>query len=91
MQNATDSADASDAPATSGATPARISETSYHEARERVVANFECDYLSDLLERAEGNRSEAARLAQVDRTTLYRLLQRHGIPRTRIRRTANGR
>jgi len=31
--------------------------------------------------RAGGNLSKAARLAQVDRTTFYRLMERHGLQR----------
>jgi DNA-binding NtrC family response regulator len=59
----------------------RISEMSYHPARDRVIAEFEMEYLGDLLDRASGNMSEAARIAGVDRTTLYRLMERHGLHR----------
>jgi DNA-binding NtrC family response regulator len=61
---------------------AHILEMAYHAARDRVVAQFEVQYLSGLLERAGGNMSEAARIAGVDRTTLYRLMERHGLRRT---------
>lgn len=54
----------------------------YHDARERVLALFETRYLTALVSRAKGNMSSAARLAGVDRTTLYRLLDRHGLQRT---------
>lgn len=54
---------------------------SYHVARERVIAEFERQYLTDLVRSAEGNMSRAARLAGVDRTTLYRLMERHGLRR----------
>ena len=56
-------------------------EVSYHAARDRVIAQFEVRYLSWLLQRAAGNMSEAARIAGVDRTTLYRLMERHGLHR----------
>ena len=57
---------------------------SYHEARERVVAQFERRYIEELVAAAEGNMSKAARLAGVDRTTLYRLLERHGLQREAV-------
>jgi len=57
---------------------------SYHAARERVIAEFEARYLSWLIGAASGNMARAARIAGVDRTTLYRLLQRHGLERQTI-------
>ena len=51
----------------------------YHETRERVMARFEKDYLARVLQETEGNVSEAARVAGVNRATLYRLLERHGL------------
>ncbi len=53
----------------------------YHTAREQVLAEFEKTYLSKVVKRAKGVMSEAARIAGVDRTTLYRLMQKHGIDR----------
>jgi DNA-binding NtrC family response regulator len=53
----------------------------YHEARDRVIRQFERQYLTALVARAAGNMSKAARLARVDRTTLYRLMERHGLQR----------
>ena len=60
---------------------------SYHAARERVIAGFEKRYLSQLVQAADGNMSKAARLAGVDRTTLYRLMERHGLERDSVKRT----
>ncbi len=48
-------------------------------ARDHLVAHFERRYLTWLLGRAAGNMSRAARIARVDRTTLYRLIQKHGL------------
>jgi len=57
-------------------------EEPYHDARDRVLALFETRYLTTLVGRTKGNMSGAARLAGVDRTTLYRLMERHGLQRT---------
>jgi DNA-binding NtrC family response regulator len=61
--------------------PGELGEESYHAARERLVAEFEKRYLSWLVTQAGGNMSRAARIAGVDRTTLYRLMERHGLQR----------
>lgn len=53
----------------------------YYAARDRLVAEFELRYLTQLVTRAGGNMSRAARTAAVDRTTLYRLMERHGLYR----------
>lgn len=53
----------------------------YHTARDRLLAEFERQYLRGLVNRAGGNMSKAARVAGVDRTTLYRLMERHGLQR----------
>ncbi|HJQ10583.1 MAG TPA: sigma-54 dependent transcriptional regulator [Gemmatimonadaceae bacterium] len=61
--------------------PAMPTSDAYHVAKEQVLANFEKTYVTRLVARASGNMSRAARLASVDRTTLYRLLERHGFRR----------
>jgi DNA-binding NtrC family response regulator len=53
----------------------------FHVAKDRVVAHFEREYLQLLTTRANGNMSKAARLAGVDRTTLYRLMDKHHLAR----------
>lgn len=53
----------------------------FHTAKDRLIAHFEREYLSRLTARASGNMSKAARLAGIDRTTLYRLIEKHEIKR----------
>jgi DNA-binding NtrC family response regulator len=57
--------------------PLPLLEEGYYTARDRLVAEFERAYLSRLFGRAGGNMSKAARMASIDRTTLYRLIERH--------------
>jgi len=56
---------------------ATVMDEGYHAAKDRVVAQFEREYLTRLINRAGGNMSKAARLASIDRTTLYRLMDKH--------------
>jgi len=58
-----------------------VPDEAYHPAKEKVIAQFERDYLVRLVTRAGGNMSKAARLASVDRTTLYRLMDKHNVLR----------
>ena len=58
-----------------------VSDEPYHPAKERIIAQFEQEYLTRLVARAGGNMSKAARLASVDRTTLYRLMDKHNLLR----------
>lgn len=61
--------------------PASVLDLDYHSAREQVLSSFEIEYLTRLIDSAHGNISDAARVAGVDRTTLYRLMEKHGIER----------
>lgn len=63
---------------------AGVMEDAYHTAKDRVVAQFEREYLTRLVARAGGNMSKAARLASIDRTTLYRLMDKHRFNRDGI-------
>jgi DNA-binding NtrC family response regulator len=65
-----------------GALVSAMLEESYHVARDRVTAQFERQYLTWLVNRVGGNMSKAARVAGVDRTTLYRMMDRHGLQRS---------
>lgn len=59
----------------------------YHAAKEKLNAEFERVYLRRLVDRTGGNLARAARVANVDRTTLYRLLEKHSIG---VRRDGSG-
>jgi DNA-binding NtrC family response regulator len=56
-----------------------LARLSYKEARRTVLEDFERRYLAQLLADAGGNVALAARKAQMDRTYLIKLVQRHGI------------
>jgi two-component system, NtrC family, nitrogen regulation response regulator GlnG len=51
----------------------------FKEAKERLVAAFERDYIKDLMSRCDSNVSMAAREAGIARVYLHRLLQKHGL------------
>ena len=59
--------------------PLAVTDEPFHQVKERVIAEFEKAYLRRLVGRAGGNMSKAARLANVDRTTLYRLMDKHNL------------
>jgi DNA-binding NtrC family response regulator len=63
---------------------AHYMEYEYHTAREQLLVQFELQYLSNLVQRAGANMSRAAKLAGVDRTTLYRLMEKHGLQRDTV-------
>lgn len=50
----------------------------YAEARRQAIAAFEKHYVHDLLRTHEGNVSQAARHADIDRVYLHKLIRRHG-------------
>jgi len=51
----------------------------YKEAREKLLAAFERDYLSAILDAHGGNVSASARAAGIDRVYLHRLMRKHGL------------
>ena len=53
----------------------------FHEAKQDVIDRFEREYLALLVARTGGNMSESARQAGIDRTTLYRLMEKHNLAR----------
>jgi DNA-binding NtrC family response regulator len=58
--------------------PPNLMTESFHLAKDNLISHFEQEYLNKLTARAGGNMSKAARLAGIDRTTLYRLMEKHG-------------
>jgi transcriptional regulator with PAS, ATPase and Fis domain len=53
----------------------------YYAARDRLLAKFERGFITGAMARAGGNVSKAARLTAIDRTTFYRMMERHGLQR----------
>ncbi len=51
----------------------------YRDARARAIHDFERAYLGELIAECQGNASEAARRAGMDRPYLLTLLKRHGL------------
>lgn len=51
----------------------------FKEARAKWVAKFERQFLMDLLSKCKGNISQVARIAKVNRMTIYRMMKNHGI------------
>ena len=64
-----------------GGIPDALLDGEYHTAREKLMTDFNQAYLERLLQGCAGNISLAARRAGVDRTTLYRLMQKHDMER----------
>ena len=51
----------------------------FKDAKQKIVEEFEREYLEDLMERNNYNLSKAAREAKIDRKHLRNLLKKHGI------------
>jgi two-component system response regulator GlrR len=64
------------APETGGAFKA---DRPFHDAKDALIARFEREYLTDLVQRAGGNLSQAARIAGLERKFLYKVLERAGV------------
>jgi DNA-binding NtrC family response regulator len=73
-----------------GAPFASVLSLGYHEARERILNEFEIRYLRHVVDMANGNVSDAARIAGVDRTTLYRLMEKHETNSSRLSADEDG-
>jgi transcriptional regulator with AAA-type ATPase domain len=61
------------------ASPSAEPWTTFRVAKEAATRTFERGYLSALLDAAGNNMSRAARMANVDRMYLHRLVQKHGL------------
>lgn len=57
------------------------------QERDRANARFEREYVERLLIAADGNVTRAAQIAEVKRSTIYRLMDRHGVVITRTKGT----
>lgn len=62
--------------------PAEPRQTSFREAKARVIEQFERTYLSNLLSICEGNISQAAKQAGKERRAFTRLLEKYGLHRS---------
>jgi len=69
--------------------PAELMNDTFHIAKDNLISHFEREYLAQLNSRASGNMSKAARLAGIDRTTLYRLMEKHGVRRDTLSAAAD--
>jgi len=56
-------------------------DASYYDARDLLLSTFDRQFLTRAIAHAGGNLSKAARRAGIDRTTFYRLMDRHGLQR----------
>ena len=56
-----------------------LNTASYQVAKERLLEQFEAEYLRRLLERCAWQISQAAREAEIDRKHLYNLMRKYGI------------
>jgi DNA-binding NtrC family response regulator len=59
--------------------PAPTAVGPYAPAREAAIDNFEATYIRGLLAQTQGNVSEGARVAEINRSYLVRLISKHGI------------
>jgi DNA-binding NtrC family response regulator len=62
-----------------GGRDAGLLDQPYKDARRTLLEDFEQRYLKHLLEATAGNVAQAARRAQMDRTYLIKLIQRHAL------------
>jgi DNA-binding NtrC family response regulator len=68
-------------PEPEAAADAGLGDGGYYGARERLLSRFDRRFLTQVVIRAGGNLSKAARMARIDRTTFYRLMERYQLQR----------
>jgi DNA-binding NtrC family response regulator len=73
------------APAAPAAQPSALTSESFRAAKAKAIESFERAYVAELLTRAEGNISLAARLAGKERSRLSKLIRKHGFTRGTFR------
>src|SRR5205814_10492243 len=59
--------------------PSEIADSTFKEAKERLLTSFERDYLAALLKKTGGNISQAAREADIDRKYFRKLMRKYGL------------
>ncbi|HVM44912.1 MAG TPA: sigma-54 dependent transcriptional regulator, partial [Candidatus Thermoplasmatota archaeon] len=67
------------APAPGGGEPGEDTASSYKEARDKALAEFERGYVSALLRIAQGNMADAAKIAGLDRSNFRKVVVRSGV------------
>ena len=73
------------APVQAAAPSGPLTTTTFREAKARAIAEFERNYVAELLTRARGNVSLAARLAGKERSRLGKLIRKYGLSRAEFR------
>jgi transcriptional regulator with PAS, ATPase and Fis domain len=58
-----------------------IFDLDFRDAKEKIVMNFEKDYLDNMMKKTAGNVTKAAELAGTERRTFGKLLKKHGLVR----------
>ena len=76
---------ASLSPVASAVPSGPLTTTTFREAKARAIAAFERSYVEELLTRANGNVSLAARLAGKERSRLGKLIRKYGLSRSGFR------
>jgi transcriptional regulator of acetoin/glycerol metabolism len=56
-----------------------LQELSYHQAKERVLEDFEKNYLKIQLNKNEWNISKTAESCRIDRRTIHRLIKKYDL------------